>query len=223
MNKSYQITQRTIKSGKMTKRAVTSYRITTVEVKYSEKEAEMLKHDLREVEVSLAQWGLMVVGLVFGIGGKGNVSSGMKGVHSFRGAPSAFCSLPGIGWLGDIPSSEVDVYKVDGCSLKCGKIAYALTIKGGSARKVLIWYHRKVVSFVRETNSVMMIAKNIFDPTSRDLYELMSKIDKLIEERNTMDRFDAGRVYEMNFSQLIKESEIQDILMDSFIMEERIL
>lgn len=224
MNKSYQITQRTIKNGKMTKRAVTSYRITTIEVKYSEKEAEVLKHDLREVETSLAQWGLMVVGLIFGTGGKGNVSTGMKGDHFFRGTPSAFSSLPGIGWLGDIPTSEVDVYKVDTCSLKCGKIAYALTIKGGSARKVLIWFRRKVVFFVRETNSVQLVAKNISDPTSRDLYELMSKIEKLIEERNSMDRFDTGRVYEMNFSQLIKETEILDISLDTkrFKMEERI-
>ena len=207
MNKSYQITQRTVKIGKMTKRAITSYHITTVEVKYSEKEAEMLKHDLREVEVSLAQWGLMVVGLVIGIGGKGNVSTDMTSDHSFRGAPSVFCSLPGIGWLGDIPSSEVDVYKVDGCSLKCGKIAYALTIKGGCASKILIWFRRKVVLFVRETNSVQLIANNIFDTTSRNLYELMSKIDKHIEERYFMNRFDTGRVYEMNFSNLIKDTE----------------
>ena len=60
-----QMTQRTIKIGNMVERRITPYSVSFAQVKFSEKEAAMLRHDLCEVEVSLAQWGLMVVGLIY--------------------------------------------------------------------------------------------------------------------------------------------------------------
>ncbi len=194
MSTYFQIPQHTIKTGEMAKRAVTSYHIGMAEVKLSENVALMLTHDLTEVETRLSQWGLMVVGLMFGAGDKTNASNDIGTYSYFRGVPSAFCSLPGIGWWGNIPLSEIDVYRVDDSSLKCGKVAYALTLRGGHARKVLIWFRKKIISYIRETNTIQLVPRNISDPTLRELYNLLPKIEKLIDEENIWSKFDMGEL-----------------------------
>ena len=178
-----QMTQRTIKIGNMVERRITPYSVSFAQVKFSEKEAAMLRHDLCEVEVSLAQWGLMVVGLIYVTRYMCVDSKAQESDFSFLSVPQKFCSLPGLGWLGDIPLSEVDVYQVTDCALKCGKTVYALTIRGGHAKKVMLWYRKKVFSYTREIHTVRLISKNVSDPKSRELYGLMPRVETLIEDR----------------------------------------
>jgi hypothetical protein len=209
----------------MTERKISSFRIALAEVKFSEKEASLLKHDIEVVDNILSQWGLMLVGLVLGMGnGGGTIRVKNEKGGSSNKILSAFCSLPGIGWLDNFPLSEVNVYKVSDGSLK-SKMVYALAVSGGRARKVVIWSRRKIISYVRETNSIKLVPKNIFDPTARELYELMPKIEKLIKEKTLRERFDTGRTYDMDFSQLIEESNDLNRMkfFERLKLEERVL
>lgn len=212
MGNSRQITQHAIKIGIMKERKITPYRIALVESKFSELEAAKLKNDLEVVETELSKWGLMVVGLLYGTSGKAKNAEDPQSGHSLRGVPSAFCSLPGIGWIGDFPMSELDVYMLDSCSLKCGKVVYAITMRGGHSKKVLIWFHKKVLAFVRETGVVQIVAKNSIDLSSRNLYELMPRIESLIDAMNLSERFDARRVYKMDFCYHIMDTSVSNRL-----------
>ncbi len=89
----------------------------------------------------------------------------------------------------------------------------------------MIWSRRKIISYVRETNSIKLVPKNIFDPTARELYELMPKIEKLIKEKTLRERFDTGRTYDMDFSQLIEESNDLNRMkfFERLKLEERVL
>ena len=226
MGYSLQITQRAIKNGKMTERKISSYRIALAEVKFSEQEASKIIHDLEVVEIALSQWGLMVVGLVFGASyGVKSARTDSEKEQSSKKIPSAVCTLPGIGWLGDFPLSEINVYKVSDNSLKNGKTVYALAVTGGRARKVVIWSRKKIMSYVRENNSIKLVPKNIFDSTARELYELMPKIEKFIKEKTLRERFEAGRTFDMDFCQLMEESNDLNRVksFERFKLEERVL
>ena len=120
-----EITQKTIQTGKMAKHEIgamdDSYRIAANELKLSENEVQMLKHDFEEVGTSFAQLGLMVMGMIPGWGEPADATSAAIDFatgHPIAGTISAFCACPVAGWLGDIPLLGIRIYRISSSTLK---------------------------------------------------------------------------------------------------------
>lgn len=179
------ISQKTIRAGKMTKREIEavedSYKITAKELKLSENEVQMLKHDLGEIEISFAQLGLMVVGMIPGWGEPADATSAAIDFatgHPIAGTISAFCACPVAGWLGDIPLLGIRIYRIGSSTLKCGKTMFVIAKTGKRAEKIFVWMGQKVVEVSQQSKMIKVIQKNVFDPVSASLYNIFSKLEK---------------------------------------------
>ena len=179
------ISQKTIRAGKMTKREIEavedSYKITAKELKLSENEVQMLKHDLGEIEISFAHLGVMVVGMIPGWGEPADATSAAIDFatgHPIAGTISAFCACPVAGWLGDIPLLGIRIYRIGSSTLKCGKTMFVIAKTGKRAEKIFVWMGQKVVEVSQQSKMIKVIQKNVFDPVSASLYNIFSKLEK---------------------------------------------
>ena len=205
-----QITQRSIKIGKLVERGITTRKMVLSGVVRYNKDAKMLEKDIKDVSTAFAQLGLMVVGLIPAGGGGGSGSGNLDNqtTHTFIGNVSAICPLPGLGWLGEFPLSALTAYQINDSILKCGKTVYVLAMTGsGQARQIIAWFQKKAYTYIRNNNAVQKVQRNVADPVSNSIYGLMPRVETLIKEHLFMLKFDSGRTYEMNFSQSFDEKK----------------
>lgn len=183
-----QITGKSIQKGSMQTRGISqsadSYKIASSELKLTDAESQMLKHDLAEVHASFAQLGLMVVGLFPGWGEPADVSS--AGIdfatgHPIAGTISLFCACPVAGWLGDIPLLGIRLYRITSSTFKCGKTMFVIAKTGNRAKKVFVWFGKRVIEASQESKTIKVIQKNIFDPASANTYKVFEELEKVIQ------------------------------------------
>lgn len=183
-----QITGKTIQKGSMQTRGIShsvdSYKIASSELKLTDAESKMLKHDLVEVETSFAQLGLMVVGLFPGCGEPADVAS--AGIdfatgHPIAGTISLFCACPVAGWLGDIPLLGIRLYRITSSTFKCGKTMFVIAKSGNRAKKVFVWFGKRAIEVSQESKTLKVIQKNIFNPVSAKMYQVFEELEKWIQ------------------------------------------
>lgn len=184
------ITKRSIQTGNMTEHKISAvedtYKIAANELKLTESEAQMLRHDLVEVGTSFAQLGLMVVGLIPGYGEPADAASAAIDFatgHPIAGTISAFCACPVAGWLGDIPLLGIRIYRISSSTLKCGKTMFVIAKSGKRAEKIFVWMGQKVIEVSHQSKTIKVIQKNIFEPVSSTLYNTFSKIEQVIKDK----------------------------------------
>ena len=183
-----QITQRSIQSGKMTKREINAvedtYKIASSELRLTDAEVQLIKHDMAEVGTSFAQLGLMVVGLIPGWGEPADATSAAIDFatgHPIAGTISVFCACPVAGWLGDVPLLGIRIYRIGSSTLKCGKTMFVIAKKGQRAEKVFVWMGGKLIEASRQSKTLKVIQKNLFDPVASNLYRCFAEIVKFLK------------------------------------------
>lgn len=183
-----QLTQRSIQTGQMTKREISAaeetYKIASSELKLTDAEVQMLKHDMAEVTTSFAQLGLMVVGLIPGWGEAADATSAAIDFatgHPIAGTISAFCACPIAGWLGDIPLLGIRIYRIGSSTLKCGKTMFVIAKNGKRAEKVFAWIGGKLIEASHQYKQFKVIQKNVFDPVTTNLYKCFTEIEKYLK------------------------------------------
>lgn len=157
------------------------------ELKLTAKEEAELKHDILEVQTSMAQCGLTVLGLIPGWGEPCDVASASLDFatgHPIAGTISLFCACPVAGWLGDVPLIGVRIYRIVSSTFKCGKTIFVIAKNNNRVGKIFIWFNRKVVSANDEVKEIRVIQKNIFDDKSSSLYRVFSQIEKHLKLKN---------------------------------------
>lgn len=162
-----------------------SFQIASSELKLTDKEAQMLKHDMTEVGTSFAQLGLMVVGLIPGWGEPADATSAAIDFatgHPISGTISAICACPVAGWLGDIPLFGIRIYHITSSSLKCCKTMFVIAKSGNRAEKIFVWFGKRVIEISHKSKTIKVIQKNIFDPISSNLYTIFEKLETVIRK-----------------------------------------
>lgn len=154
------------------------------ELKLTDGEAQMLKHDVTEVTTSFAQLGLMVVGLIPGWGEPADVASATMDFatgHPISGTISMFCACPVAGYIGDIPLLGIRIYRVFNSSFRCGKTMYVIAKSGNRLEKSFVWMGKRVIEVSNKNQSVKVVQKNFFaNPVSSKLYIVFEQLEKEI-------------------------------------------
>lgn len=188
MPKLLALTNRNVQTGKLSEKGISSlgdtYTITSSELKLTDAETQMLKHDIVEIRTSFAQLGLMVVGLIPGWGEPADATSAAIDFatgHPIAGTISAFCACPVVGCLGDVPLLGIRIYRITSSTLKCAKTMFVIAKTGNRVEKIFIWSWGKVIEVTTKSKAINVIQKNVFDPNSTGLYKLFPNIEKAIK------------------------------------------
>lgn len=182
------LTRKSIQNGQMTQKGISvsskTTSLTVKELRLTDKETQMLKHDLTEVSSSFAQLGLMVVGLIPGWGEPADATSAAIDYatgHPISGTISLLCTCPIAGWLADIPLLGIRIFRISSATLKCGKTMFVIAKTGKRAEKIFAWLGGKVVQVSHSSKTITVIQKNVFDPKAQDLYIIFEKLERIIK------------------------------------------